>query len=80
MKKMTVYYDTKVQNSIGKWSAGETCMDIDVEEGRAEILTGEYWRETVVYEDLERLLQITEELKGRFYISGSIKKIEVVSE
>lgn len=80
MKKMTVYYDTKVQDSKGNRSAGETCMDIDVEEGRAEMLTGEYWRETVVYEDLEILLQITEELKGRFYIRGSIKKIEVVSE
>lgn len=74
MKTITVTYNTREDEKNGTFIIGETCMDITVLDYIADnlIRTGQ---SGIAIAEIEKILKSAERLKGRIYISGSIKDI-----
>lgn len=74
MKTITVTYNTREDEKDGTFIIGETCMNITVLDYIADnlIRTGQ---SGITIAEIEKILKSAERLKGRIYISGSIKDI-----
>lgn len=71
MKTLTITYDTMVIED-GEKIYGETCMDISMMDDVADRLVTQ-GHSGVAVAQIERILRSSESLKGRHYITGSIK-------
>lgn len=88
---LNITYDTFEEGDHGELFEGETCLDITMESGRAELLLAGFdmtpsrlqdFKSCMEYchmfWDIEAMLTIAEKLKGRSYRRSSIKHIEIV--
>lgn len=79
MKKLNITYDT-VEIEDGEHIVGETCYTVEfADDGVADRLL-DHGSSGVAVAELEKLLQVVEFFKSRFYVHGSIKHYELVKE
>lgn len=79
-KIIRIYYKTR--NEIGGVDERKEFIDIEVKEAVAEVLTQEFCNEDFYYftevAQIEGLIEITEKLRGRYYIRYSISDIFII--
>ncbi len=77
MKKIIITYDVEELEN-GQRIVGETCMAIQLSDFAAHNLDT-LGRKSVAFRQIEKALTTLEDLKGRSYVSDSIKHIEPVA-
>lgn len=79
-KIIRIYY--KTESEIGGVDERKEFIDIEVKEVVAEVLTQEFCSEDFYYfaevAQIEGLIEITEKLRGRYYIRYSISDIFII--
>lgn len=79
MKKPNITYDTaEIEN--GEKIVGETCYTVEFANDRVADCLLDHGTSGVAVAELEKLLRVVEQFKGRYYVPGSIKHYEPVKE
>ena len=78
MKELVFTYDT-AEHEKGQKITGETCKVMRLSELALENLK-EYGEHGIIYEQVEKVLEMMESLMGREYIQGSIKSYQYDTE
>lgn len=75
MITVNITYDVEILESDGSTIIGEACTDVEMLDEYAELLLNEI-RDGAVMHSVEQILTHQEMLKGRSYVTGSIKHFD----